>query len=106
MMIRTAALLALLPLAARADEGMWTYDNFPKAVLKQKYGVAVDDAWLEHLRLSSVRLADGCSGSFVSSQGLVLTNFHCVQTCLAQISTAQKDSQTEGFLAETLLDEA
>jgi hypothetical protein len=105
MKIGAAVLVALLPLAAQADEGMWTYDNFPTAALKEKHGVTVDDAWLEHLRLSSVRLVEGCSGSFVSAAGLVLTNFHCAQTCLAQISTAQKDYQTEGFLADTLADE-
>ncbi len=56
---------------------MWTFDNFPKAAVKQKYGVAIDDAWLGRLQRSIARLEGGCTGSFVSPDGLVLTNHHC-----------------------------
>jgi hypothetical protein len=103
-----AALLALAvaPLAANADEGMWTFNGFPKAQVEKKYGVEVTDAWLDHVRLSSVRLAQGCSGSFVSPDGLVLTNHHCVETCLDQLSTAERNLIAGGFLAETAADEA
>ncbi len=98
-------LLLLISAAAFADEGMWTYDNFPTSTLKQKYGFAPDDKWLEHARLSSVRIAGGCSASFVSENGLILTNHHCSHSCIAQLSTAEKDFVKTGFYAKTLADE-
>jgi hypothetical protein len=106
-MRKNLALLALLALAspALADEGMWTYNGFPKAQLEKKYGVKVDDAWLDHLRLSSVRLAQGCSASFVSPNGLVMTNHHCARGCIQELSTAGKDFIAAGFLARTAADE-
>ena len=67
-----APLLALAPV----DEGMWTFDNPPVKQLQEKYGFTPDAAWLERLRLSSVRFNSGGSGSFVSSEGLVMTNHH------------------------------
>jgi Peptidase S46 len=97
--------LLVLPLSVRADEGMWTYNNFPKDKLKQKYGVDVDQDWLDHLRLSSARLAQGCSASFVSADGLVMTNHHCAHTCIEQLSSPQKDYVKDGFYAKTLADE-
>jgi hypothetical protein len=98
--------LAVAPLAARADEGMWTFDGFPKAQVEKQFGVKVTDAWLDHVRLSSVRLAQGCSGSFVSPDGLVMTNHHCVETCLDQLSTAERNLITRGFYARTAAEEA
>jgi molybdenum-dependent DNA-binding transcriptional regulator ModE len=91
--------LACAAVAARADEGMWTFDNFPSAEVKAKYGFAPDKAWLEHLRLSSVRLAGGCSGSIVSENGLVMTNHHCARSCISQNSTKEKDLMVSGFYA-------
>jgi hypothetical protein len=84
---------------------MWTYNNFPKDKLKQKYGVSVDDAWLDHVRLSSARLAQGCSASFVSADGLVMTNHHCAHSCIEQLSTAEKDFVKTGFYAKGQADE-
>jgi hypothetical protein len=103
-----AALLALAaaPLAARGDEGMWTYNGFPKDRLKAAHGVEITDAWLDHVRLSSARLAQGCSASFVSPDGLVMTNHHCVETCLEQLSTAERNLIADGFLARTAADES
>src|SRR5262249_53147518 len=86
---------------ARADEGMWTYNSFPKAKMQKKYNTAPDDKLLEHLRLSSARLAQGCSASFVSPNGLVMSNHHCAHSCIEQLSTAQKDFVASGFYAET-----
>jgi len=78
---------------------MWTYDNFPKKAVKEKYGVEITDAWLKHVRLSSARLAGGCSGSFVSEGGLVMTNYHCAVDCVKDASTKDKDYEIDGFYA-------
>jgi hypothetical protein len=104
-MRRIAALLALAPLLSRGDEGMWTFDAFPSDRVERAYGFAPSRAWLEHARLSSARLALGCSGSFVSGQGLVLTNHHCAHACVEQLSTAGNDLVRAGFLARTAADE-
>jgi hypothetical protein len=92
-----AALLACISAPALADEGMWTFDNFPSQLVKQKYGVDVDAKWLDHVRDSAVRLAGGCSASVVSSDGLVLTNHHCVAGCVQNLSTPEKDYIKDGF---------
>jgi hypothetical protein len=99
--MKRLALLAAFAVAAaaRADEGMWTYDNFPSKKVAQKYGFAPDAQWLEEARLSSVRLAGGCSGSFVSPDGLVMTNHHCAHGCIEQLSTKDKDFVAQGFYA-------
>ncbi|MBS2023232.1 MAG: S46 family peptidase [Deltaproteobacteria bacterium] len=95
----TALALGLAP-AARADEGMWTYDNFPTAQVKKKYGFEATQAWLDSARRSSLRIAGGCSASFVSENGLVMTNHHCVRSCLLQLSGKGHDYATEGFNAQ------
>jgi len=84
-----------------ADEGMWTFNSVPTAKIKQAYGFEPDAKWLENVRLSSARLADGCSASFVSGQGLVMTNHHCAQSCLAQLSSKEEDLLTTGYHART-----
>jgi hypothetical protein len=101
------ALLAILslPLAAPADEGMWTFNDFPAAKVEAKYGFRADGRWLEHVRLSSARLAQGCSGSFVSASGLVMTNHHCAHQCIEQLSTPQRDFVKTGFYAKAPADE-
>src|SRR5262249_10480568 len=80
---------------------MWTFNNFPSQKVKQKYGVEPSKEWLDRVRLSSVRLAQGCSASIVSPNGLVMTNHHCAHQCIEQISTAQKDYVANGFFART-----
>lgn len=94
-----------MPAAVLADEGMWTLDNFPAAAVNEKYGVQITDAWLERVRSSVARLDSGCSASFVSSNGLVLTNHHCALGCIAQNSSADNDLQANGFLAASQEDE-
>ena len=89
---------------AFADEGMWTFDNFPRATVSQRYGTNIDKAWLDRVRLATVRLAN-CTASFVSAQGLLLTNHHCVESCLAQNSTRDKSLIETGFTAATRSDE-
>src|SRR5580765_2855344 len=83
---------------AYADEGMWTFDNFPSATVAQKYGVKVDKKWLDHVRLGIVRLSN-CTASFVSPDGLILTNHHCAEECLADNSTPEHSLIESGFLA-------
>ncbi len=87
--------------AAVADEGMWTYNNFPSDAVAKAYGFKPDQAWLDKIRLGSARLAQGCSASFVSADGLVMTNHHCVRRCVAQLSKKGRDFVKDGFLAKT-----
>jgi Peptidase S46 len=83
-----------------ASEGMWTLDNLPREDLQQRYGFSPDTAWTQHAMHASVRLAGGCSGSFVSPNGLVLTNHHCVVGCTQDLSTADNNLVKNGFLAK------
>ena len=99
--LSTAALLLALAVPASADEGMWPFDHVPRAEFQQKYGVEITTAWLDHLRLSTVKVGGGCTGSFISPDGLVLTNHHCAQAALAENSSAQRDLLAEGFLAHS-----
>jgi hypothetical protein len=94
-----AGLFLLMTQAVTADEGMWTLDNFPSDRVQAKYGVTIDQDWLDRVRLSTVRLEGGCTGSFVSPEGLVLTNHHCVRRCIADNSTAGNDLQENGYVA-------
>jgi hypothetical protein len=96
---------AALCLSAAADEGMWTFDNFPSAKVKAAYGFAPDKAWLDRVQKASVRLEGGCSGSVVSKEGLVLTNHHCVAGCLSALSSIGNDLTEKGFLAPARKDE-
>ena len=95
-----ALLLAAAPWL-RAEEGMWTFDNPPLKQLADKYNFHPTQEWLDHLRLSSVRLNDGGSGSFVSPDGLLLTNHHVARGQLQKNSTAEHDYVRDGFYAAT-----
>lgn len=97
--------LALASAPALADEGMWTIDGFPRAKMQADYGWAPDQAWLDKVRNSAVRLTGGCSASFVSGSGLILTNHHCVASCLFDNSTGDNDLLDRGFIAAGLSDE-
>ncbi|HLE62222.1 MAG TPA: S46 family peptidase, partial [Pyrinomonadaceae bacterium] len=99
------ALFTLQTLPVIADEGMWTFNNVPKAEIKRKYGFEVTDGWLKAVQLASVRFNNGGSGSFVSPKGLVLTNYHIVEDIVGELSTAQKDYAKEGFVAHKQADE-
>ena len=99
------SLLAIFLAKAVAEEGMWTVDNPPVKQLKERYGFEPSKEWLEHIRLSSVRFNDGGSGSFVSPNGLALTNHHVALGQLQKLSTAEKDFVKVGFHARTLADE-
>src|ERR1700679_4196005 len=90
------ACFAVLPVFA--DEGMWTFDNFPSSAVKQRYGADITPGWLDHVRLSTIRLTN-CTASFVSPTGLILTNHHCIESCLAELSSKDKSLMELGFLA-------
>lgn len=103
LLVASAATLALTsPLAA--DEGMWTFDAFPFAAFEAEYGWAPSQQWLDHVRLSTVKL-NGCSASFVSGEGLIMTNDHCVVGCLADLSDDSHDYVKEGFVAASRAEE-
>jgi len=106
--LRKAALLPLLALAlalpARADEGLWTFDNLPLDRMKAKYGFAPDAALLKRLQAATVRFPGG-TGSFVSKDGLVLTNHHVGRGAVQQVSTADKDYIRNGFVAANRAEE-
>ncbi len=102
--IRSALILIALaigPSLLFADEGMWTFDNLPAKQLQEKYKFVASKQWLEHLQLASVRLADGGSGSFVSPDGLLLTNHHVARGQLQKSSTPEHDYIKDGFYAQT-----
>ena len=108
-MLLCALILALftfqtIPVAA-LDEGMWTFNNVPREDIKQKYGFEVTDDWLRKVQLASVRFNNGGSGSFVSPNGLVLTNYHIVEDIVGERSTANKDYAKEGFVARSQAEE-
>ncbi|HEX9392407.1 MAG TPA: S46 family peptidase [Usitatibacteraceae bacterium] len=96
----------VIPGLSMASEGMWTLDNLPTKKIQAEYGFAPDAQWANHVMLGSVRIAGGCSASFISKDGLVMTNHHCAQACLNQLSTAKQNYIKDGFLAKTREEEA
>ncbi len=100
-----AAFALLVAASAPADEGMWTLDNPPTKLLRERYGFTPTQEWLDHVRLSSVRFNDGGSGSFVSKTGLVMTNHHVGLGCIQKISTAEKDYVATGYVARSAAEE-
>ena len=103
---RGILILAVLALgtAAGADEGLWLFDRLPSALLKARYGFTMTDDWALHVMSSSVRFG-GASGSFVSPEGLVLTNHHVGQGALQSLSTKDRDLMKTGFYARTRAEE-
>jgi hypothetical protein len=90
---------------ASADEGLWTFDNFPAAKVKAALGVDITPAWLGRVQAAAVRLSVGCSASEVSGEGLLLTNNHCVSDCTENLSSPTRDYFGPGFLAQTRREE-
>ncbi|PZO05268.1 MAG: peptidase [Alphaproteobacteria bacterium] len=95
-----SAIMSVGSTPAKADEGMWTFDNFPIQTVNTKYGTRIDQAWLDKVRGAAVRL-NGCSASFVSGEGLILTNHHCIVSCIQDLSSAENDYVKNGWMPAT-----
>ncbi|HEY8592706.1 MAG TPA: S46 family peptidase [Sphingomicrobium sp.] len=101
----SCAVLAFVPAAASAEEGMWTFDNFPIARANQALGTNIDQAWLDRVRLASVRIG-GASGGLVSPEGLIFTNEHVASGCVEDISTPKRNYTETGFTPASRAGEA
>ncbi|HKT28467.1 S46 family peptidase [Dyella sp.] len=84
---------------AMADEGMWTLDHLPVKQMQQRYGFTPSPQWTDLVQHAALRLAEGCTGSFVSANGLVMTNHHCANSCLSQLSKGHEDYMSNGYIA-------
>jgi len=102
-----SVILSLLSGASvfRADEGMWTFDNPPLKQWKERYNFEPTKGWLDNVRLASVRLNDGGSASFVSPNGLIITNQHVASGQLSKMSSKEKDYVKDGYYARTAAEE-
>lgn len=94
-----------LSLSAFADEGMWLFNQPPRQILKDRHQFEPTDAWMGHLQMSSVRFNSGGSGSFVSQEGLLISNHHVGADALQKVSTKEKNYLRDGFSAKSLADE-
>ncbi len=99
------SLCLLIARASWADEGMWLFNNPPLKALQEKYHFQPTAAWLDHVQKSSVRFDNGGSGSFVSANGLVMTNHHVGSDCLQKMSTKDKNFLITGFQAKSNAEE-
>ena len=99
-------LISIAPaLPGFTDEGMWLFNQPPRDLLRQRYDFEATDAWLEHLQKASVRFNSGGSGSFVSEDGLLISNHHVGADALQKLSSKEKDYLQDGFHARTLAEE-
>ncbi len=101
----TASLLLATPFATPADEGMWLFNQPPREQLRERHGFDATPEWLEHLQKSSVRFMSGGSGSFVSEDGLALSNHHVGSDAIQKLSSEERDLLRDGFHARTLAEE-
>ncbi len=103
--ITLAAIYLLTSLTGFADQGMWLFNDPPRQLLEERYGFKPTPAWLEHLQKSSIRFNNGGSGSFVSEDGLIISNHHVGADALQKFSDAEHDYLRNGFYARTRADE-
>lgn len=100
MQFRQLFMLLSIPGMAMAAEGMWTLDNLPASRMASEIGFAPDSGWVQHVMRSTALYGDDCTAAFVSKDGLMMTNHHCVSQCIDQLSTAQQNYLQDGFLAQ------
>ena len=93
--------LAAVAVPAMAEEGMWLFSDPPVRMIQETYGLTLEPSWFDHVQKSAVRFSDGGSGSFVSVDGLALTNHHVASGQIAKLSTPERDLTRDGFLALT-----
>src|SRR6476661_4926149 len=98
-------LVLVMTTSAFADEGMWLFNAPPLKQLLEKYQFEPSPQWLEHLQKASVRFNSGGSGSFVSSNGLVITNHHVGADTLQKMGSAEHNYLRDGFYAKTRQEE-
>ncbi len=102
--MRRSALITLIVLVisspAFADGGMWTFHDFPRELVKRQYGADISQGWLDQVRTATIRLSN-CTASFVSPEGLILTNHHCAEACLDDHSSVEHNLVRDGFLARS-----
>ena len=105
--LRATALIvwSAAALIVQADEGMWLFTQPPREQLRQRYGFELTDAWLEHVQKASVRFNSGGSGSFVSEDGIVISNHHVGADALQKVSSEKQNYLRDGFHATRLVDE-
>ena len=105
LLLITLSSIQTLSVIALADEGMWLFNNIPKVEIKRHYGFDITDAWARKVQLASVRFNNGASGSFVSPDGLVMTNHHVASDTLQKLSAPGKDYYQNGFYARARTEE-
>ena len=101
ILLITLSSTQIFSVTAFADEGLWPFNNVPKAEIKRRYGFDITDDWLRKVQLASVRFNDGASGAFVSPDGLVMTNHHVAADTLQKLGATGKDYYQDGFYART-----
>jgi Peptidase S46 len=101
ILLSTLIFILCFPPSTFADEGMWTFDNPPLKAWKEKYKFEPSPEWMEHLRLSTVKVGNVATGSFVSPDGLIMTNQHVGHDAVAKLSSAERDLVKNGFYAAT-----
>jgi hypothetical protein len=90
----------------RFDRGkLWTFEQVPTDYFESAYGVTADSQWLSKAQRAALRFGDGCSASFVSGQGLIMTNHHCAREAIGKVSRADERLLENGFLADSLVQE-
>ncbi len=97
--LATAAGVLVLGAPVVADEGMWPLHNLPTQAIAETYGAVIDETITDRLQRATTRIEGGCTGSFVSPDGLILTNHHCIRRCLTENSSEANDLHKDGFLA-------
>src|SRR5947209_5952928 len=101
LLLPSVLVFSTLALPTRADEGLWLFNQPPRPILRDRYQFDATDAWLDHLQKSSVRFNSGGSGSFVSEDGLLISNHHVGADALQKLSTREKNYVRDGFYART-----